>query len=1067
MRSTEDLRGVFFSLIFGRQSSGYVCLATLDRRINKKDRKLHEEYYSWPSDVDKMVEASTRHSEAGVDVYFCPQLLNAKKRNKESVKCCTNIWSDLDTCSPDSMIVTPSIVLETSAKRYQAFWVLEDMVPPHIAEGISKRVAYYHSGEGADKSGWDLSQLLRVPLTDNYKYRPPGRVAILSSSRRAYRPEDFSSYPEARGVEFQEMPNQGELPEDTPEEILERYRRKLNPKVFHTFSTVPEGTWSETLWQFELQLYEAGLSREEVFVVAWDAACNKFKRDARPKAELWKEIGRAYQQHMENINVVVVPETVIAEVMTKEEARAVEQDETFVERYIEWASGLGDAAVQYHQAGAFVILSALLAGRVTLETSFGRMLPNLWFMILADTCQPLTSKVLTPTGWTTISVLQEGDFVIGSNGYPTRILATSNIRNDKVFRINFRDGTEVECTEDHLWTVKIDGYVRTVPLSDLRRRINSGKGRNIGIPTIINPVEFISDSVLPVHPYLLGIWLGEGCRSESYAQFASDGTTAELVNEILPSNLHLVNSKSKDESWKSWTFSIRPNIPRGPNSVRDGLRTLGLLATYSRERFIPEVYKYSLVEDRVALLQGILDGEGHCTKSGNVKMDSTSKELIDDTIDLIRSLGGIAQVNGPRKAKSGSAFWTLTFTPPKGLIPFRIKSKAARVKGSGWTHKGIKSIEEVGVLPVRCIKVSAADGLYVTDGFTVTHNTLTRKSTAMEISVDLLAEVDPDAIMATADGSVEGLLSGLATRPGRASIFLRDEVTGLIESMTKKDYMAGTAELLTKLYDGRSQKRLLRKDTIEVKDPVLIFLAGGIRTKMQSLVTLEHVASGFLPRFIFLTAISDMSKVKPLGPPTERDLGNREVLLDEMRDIVNRYHTMQETVIKQTGVTIPTPRKWRARLSDEAWQRFAVYEIQLLTLGVESERPDILTPVYDRLAKSALKAAVLLAAAESKDEEVTVELRHLLKAMWYARKWQEYAVDIINGVGKTVDEREIERILSTIKKHPDGVGRGKLMQSYHLSATRAAALFQTLEQRGLVYSTNFGRGLLYHASKRD
>src|SRR5262249_60707927 len=121
----------------------------------------------------------------------------------------------------------------------------------------------------------------------------------------------------------------------------------------------------------------------------------------------------------------------------------------------------------------------------------------------------------------------------------------------------------------------------------------------------------------------------------------------------------------------------------------------------------------------------------------------------------------------------------------------------------------------------------------------------------------------------------EGLFSALATRPGKPSVFLRDEFTGLLEQMTKRDYMAGFAEMLTKLYDSKTLKRVLRKETIAVKDPILIVYAGGIKSRMQLMMTLEQVASGFLPRFVFITAVSDINRVRPLGPPTAKDLGAR------------------------------------------------------------------------------------------------------------------------------------------------------------------------------------------------
>src|SRR5690606_32174212 len=117
------------------------------------------------------------------------------------------------------------------------------------------------------------------------------------------------------------------------------------------------------------------------------------------------------------------------------------------------------------------------------------------------------------------------------------------------------------------------------------------------------------------------------------------------------------------------------------------------------------------------------------------------------------------------------------------------------------------------------------------------------------------------------------------------SVFLRDEFSGLLEQMTKKDYMAGMAELLTKLYDGKMQKRILRKETVEVREPILILFAGGIKNKVTRILTHEQVSSGFMPRFIFITAESDISTLKPLGPPTQKTINTGDAIRNELIDI--------------------------------------------------------------------------------------------------------------------------------------------------------------------------------------
>src|SRR6185503_10450498 len=103
-------------------------------------------------------------------VYFCPQLLKTRQRVKGNVKNCTVIWADLDTCNPQYLQVAASIVVQSSVGRWQALWRLDAPMEPLAAESICRKIAYFHAPNGADKSGWDLTQLLRVPYTPNYKY---------------------------------------------------------------------------------------------------------------------------------------------------------------------------------------------------------------------------------------------------------------------------------------------------------------------------------------------------------------------------------------------------------------------------------------------------------------------------------------------------------------------------------------------------------------------------------------------------------------------------------------------------------------------------------------------------------------------------------------------------------------------------------------------------------------------------------------------------------------------------------------------------------------------------------
>lgn len=713
---TDKSRMAYLSSVFG-QHEGYVCVA-----YGSRDRKkFREEFFRWPDDAPEALALINKVYQ-GHNVWFCPHLFDRKARKKEYVSVTPCSWSDLDTCQPDELLLDPTVLIESSPGRWQALWMYERPIDSDDAENVSQRIAYKHADAGADRSGWDLTQLLRMPYTYNYKYASTPIVEIRDINRKRYRLDDFKDlYPQIAEFAHIEipMPEPGDIPDGT--KIIEDARFRVTPMVWRLFQEEhpTEDSWSENLWKLEMMLFEAGFDRETVFSIARDAKCNKYKKKGMSEHLLWKEVCRAEAKHIRDTQALAPKDNYTEEpLITDDERRDVEREETFIERYITWAKSLGDAAPQYHQAGAFTALSSLLAGNVQLPTSFGTMKPNLWFMILADT-------------------------------------------------------------------------------------------------------------------------------------------------------------------------------------------------------------------------------------------------------------------------------------------------------------------------------------------------TLTRKSTAMDISMDIVTEIDPEAIMAT-DGSIEGLLTSLSTRPSRPSVFLRDEFSGLLEMITKKDYYAGMPELLTKLYDGKMQKRILRKETIDVRDPCLIVFAGGIKNKITSLLTFDQVSSGFMPRFIFITAESDITKVRPLGPPTEWTDNNRQAIFDELSDLADFYQGTTTMVVNKLNVTIQQQKKFDAFLTPEAWYRYNELETQLLDAGMHSQRPDIMTPTYDRLAKSILKASVLLAASRQKEERIKVEKGDIVRAAAYGESWRMYVREIMNSVGKGQGEKLLDNIYGAICRHP-GVARSYIMQSYHLNARETSQAFETLEQRNLITRQRKGK----------
>jgi hypothetical protein len=304
---------------------------------------MQESFFKYPDELPALI-SHVNEKYLEYDVYFCPQPLTRKKRRKDSVSSCPNIWADIDTGDPKQLLVSPTIITETSSGRYQGLWILDRPIEADRAEDAARRIAYYHSDSGVDRSGWDLTQLLRVPFTLNYKYEPPADVRIVEATRARYRLSDFDSYPQAEGYEYLEIafPNTPELENLEAKTILEAYRKELNPRVWSLFYETPqEKSWSEPLWQLELSLFESGLSRNEVFVVANESACNKYRRDQRDIRLLWKEVCRA-EAHVNSIDQQLIGSKKIelGKLLDDEEVEKVEAEPTLIEEYVEWAKTL-------------------------------------------------------------------------------------------------------------------------------------------------------------------------------------------------------------------------------------------------------------------------------------------------------------------------------------------------------------------------------------------------------------------------------------------------------------------------------------------------------------------------------------------------------------------------------------------------------------------------------------------------------------------------------------------------------------------------------------------------------
>lgn len=337
---------------------------------------------------------------------------------------------------------------------------------------------------------------------------------------------------------------------------------------------------------------------------------------------------------------------------------------------------------------------------------------------------PINDLALTPSGIRRWGDLVEGDLLFGADGVPTRIKATHHFPDCPMMRVRFDDGSSVDVSTGHLWNVRgrqerrkgIDGW-RTLETCEIarlgvKRPNGAAMARQWEIP-VQGAAQFNARDV-PLHPYLVGVWIGDGCRNEP-----SWGKPCREIGDR-------VRSHGYDVSVSSDGLNHRVL------GVRKVFHTLPISGLGSHERFIPDDYKFNTVEARRALLDGLLDTDGEVHKSGSIGYSTTSERLAHDVIWLARSLGCKAMMQPTVKHPSytgvdgqrvkGRDCWRVTINAPFNPFTHPAKRETYKPSEARYLTRWIDSIEPVDPQDGMCVTVEASDGLYQARDFIVTHN---------------------------------------------------------------------------------------------------------------------------------------------------------------------------------------------------------------------------------------------------------------------------------------------------------------------------------------------------------
>jgi RecB family exonuclease len=370
----------------------------------------------------------------------------------------------------------------------------------------------------------------------------------------------------------------------------------------------------------------------------------------------------------------------------------------------------------------------------------------------------------TPSGWTTMAEVHVGDLLVGTDGRPTRVTQKSGVHHRPCYRVSFRDGSEVVCDNVHLWSVvESDRQVQarrtlsTDDLTDLHRELRrAGRRQSLWVESG-DALELDEVADLPVDPWLLGAWLGDGATrgGELTVGKADIDDMLALIKERWPRKVNVRDessafavtlSKLDDRCTYGHTEFHEPtpghttrrcahegrhatmtasNLPFAAELARAGVR---------ERKHIPSRYFRAGAQQRIDLLRGLLDTDGWWNATRRrAGFTTTDDQLANDVVHLLRTLGVHPMhftkqyVNAVRPDRS---VHMIEFTPI-GFNPFSLPRKAVPaslavtdLQVTLARRRIITAVEPVDSVPTQCVAVDAPDSLYLCgDGWVPTHNT--------------------------------------------------------------------------------------------------------------------------------------------------------------------------------------------------------------------------------------------------------------------------------------------------------------------------------------------------------
>lgn len=314
---------------------------------------------------------------------------------------------------------------------------------------------------------------------------------------------------------------------------------------------------------------------------------------------------------------------------------------------------------------------------------------------------PIETPIPTKDGWTTMGEVKVGDVVFDRYGKQTKVIGKSKQKFKNCYKITFDDTSTVVCDDEHKWKL-LDGS--TVEIKDLKVKDQISTA---------NPIE-CNYKELPIDPYVLGVWLGDGrnrggeISSEDQFIFDEIRKRGYILGEDISSN---------DKDCEARTIY----------KLTKKLKELNV----THNKHIPDIYMRASYNQRLDLLRGLMDSDGSVnTHRKQCVFMNCTEQLSQDVKSLLLTLGQrplLSRTEFVTKDNYLIIAFPVSFKPIKKLKPFLLPKKADKIT-SDWSRgksyrRQITSIEQVEKKQTQCIMVDSPDHTFLcTENMIPTHN---------------------------------------------------------------------------------------------------------------------------------------------------------------------------------------------------------------------------------------------------------------------------------------------------------------------------------------------------------